>query len=156
MDFYQDAGIWIVIASCVAEYLLLITYIAVAAYEYFKNRKSKMRPRVRAEVGSGVDRVEEVSRGKDEASEGMDGKARETGSICRTTKGDGVSPLIRKSSGSLLIESMKKKPFDSAKIETNRKMMYSGGEEKVKSPVRLMRRIGHSPIPMSPSPKLLK
>jgi len=40
MDFYQDAGIWIVIASCVAEYLLLITYIAVAAYEYFKNRKS--------------------------------------------------------------------------------------------------------------------
>jgi len=38
MDFYQDAGIWIVIASCVAEYLLLITYIAVAAYEYFKNR----------------------------------------------------------------------------------------------------------------------
>jgi len=37
MDFYQDAGIWIVIASCVAEYLLLITYIAVAAYEYFKN-----------------------------------------------------------------------------------------------------------------------
>jgi len=39
MDFYQDAGIWIVIASCVAEYLLLITYIAVAAYEYFKNRK---------------------------------------------------------------------------------------------------------------------
>jgi len=31
MDFYQDAGIWIVIASCVAEYLLLITYIAVAA-----------------------------------------------------------------------------------------------------------------------------
>jgi hypothetical protein len=41
MDFYQDAGIWIVIASCVAEYLLLITYIAVAAYEFFKNRKSK-------------------------------------------------------------------------------------------------------------------
>jgi hypothetical protein len=39
MDFYQDAGIWIVIASCVAEYLLLITYIAVAAYEFFKNRK---------------------------------------------------------------------------------------------------------------------
>jgi hypothetical protein len=41
MDFYQDAGIWIVIASCVAEYLLLITYIAVAAYEFFKNRKNK-------------------------------------------------------------------------------------------------------------------
>ena len=40
-DFYQDAGIWIVIASCVAEYLLLLTYIGVAAYEFFKNRKSK-------------------------------------------------------------------------------------------------------------------
>jgi hypothetical protein len=39
IDFYQDAGIWIVIASCVAEYLLLITYITVAAYEFIKNRK---------------------------------------------------------------------------------------------------------------------
>ena len=38
-DFYQDAGIWIVIASCVAEYLLLLTYIGVAAYEFFKNRR---------------------------------------------------------------------------------------------------------------------
>jgi hypothetical protein len=43
MDFYQDAGIWIVIASCVAEYLLLITYIAVAAYEFFKNRTLNKR-----------------------------------------------------------------------------------------------------------------
>jgi uncharacterized membrane protein YcjF (UPF0283 family) len=40
---YQDAGIWIVIASCVAEYLLLITYIAVAAYEFFKNRTLNKR-----------------------------------------------------------------------------------------------------------------
>jgi hypothetical protein len=40
LDFYQDAGIWIVIASCVAEYLLLLTYIGVAAYDFFKNRKS--------------------------------------------------------------------------------------------------------------------
>jgi hypothetical protein len=39
LDFYQDAGIWIVIASCVAEYLLLLTYIGVAAYDFFKNRK---------------------------------------------------------------------------------------------------------------------
>ena len=41
LDFYQDAGIWIVIASCVAEYLLLLTYIGVAAYDFFKNRKNK-------------------------------------------------------------------------------------------------------------------
>ena len=39
LDFYQDAGIWIVSASCVAEYLLLLTYIGVAAYDFFKNRK---------------------------------------------------------------------------------------------------------------------
>jgi hypothetical protein len=38
-DIYQDAGIWIVIASCVAEYLLLLTYIGVAAYDFFKNRR---------------------------------------------------------------------------------------------------------------------
>jgi hypothetical protein len=43
LDFYQDAGIWIVIASCVAEYLLLLTYIGVAAYDFFKNRKSVNR-----------------------------------------------------------------------------------------------------------------
>jgi hypothetical protein len=43
LDFYQDAGIWIVIASCVAEYLLLLTYIGVAAYDFFKNRKSRAR-----------------------------------------------------------------------------------------------------------------
>ena len=43
LDFYQDAGIWIVIASCVAEYLLLLTYIGVAAYDFFKNRKSIKR-----------------------------------------------------------------------------------------------------------------
>ena len=42
-DFYQDAGIWIVIASCVAEYLLLLTYIGVAAYEFFKNRKNQIK-----------------------------------------------------------------------------------------------------------------
>jgi hypothetical protein len=47
MDFYQDAGIWIVIASCVAEYLLLITYIAVAAYEFFKNRKMMKKMNVK-------------------------------------------------------------------------------------------------------------
>jgi len=47
--FYQDAGIWIVIASCVAEYLLLITYIAVAAYEYFKNRKMMKKMNVKPE-----------------------------------------------------------------------------------------------------------
>ena len=41
LDFYQDAGIWIVIASCVAEYLLLLTYIGIAIYEFVKNRKSK-------------------------------------------------------------------------------------------------------------------
>ena len=41
-DFYQDAGIWIVIASCVAEYLLLLTYIGIAIYEFVKNRKSKV------------------------------------------------------------------------------------------------------------------
>jgi hypothetical protein len=49
MDFYQDAGIWIVIASCVAEYLLLITYIAVAAYEFFKNRKMMKKMNVKPE-----------------------------------------------------------------------------------------------------------
>jgi hypothetical protein len=43
LDFYQDAGIWIVIASCVAEYLLLLTYIGVAAYDFFKNRKAVNR-----------------------------------------------------------------------------------------------------------------
>jgi hypothetical protein len=43
LDFYQDAGIWIVIASCVAEYLLLLTYIGVAAYDFFKNRKALNR-----------------------------------------------------------------------------------------------------------------
>jgi hypothetical protein len=42
-DIYQDAGIWIVIASCVAEYLLLLTYIGVAAYDFFKNRKALNR-----------------------------------------------------------------------------------------------------------------
>jgi hypothetical protein len=40
---YQDAGIWIVMLSCIAEYLLLITYIAVAAYEFFKNRTLNKR-----------------------------------------------------------------------------------------------------------------
>ena len=40
-EIYQDAGIWIVIASCVAEYLLLLTYIGVAAYDFFKNRKHR-------------------------------------------------------------------------------------------------------------------
>jgi hypothetical protein len=50
MDFYQDAGIWIVIASCVAEYLLLITYIAVAAYEFFKNRKMMKKMNVKPRI----------------------------------------------------------------------------------------------------------
>jgi len=47
LDFYQDAGIWIVIASCVAEYLLLLTYIGVATYGFFKNRKMMKRMNVK-------------------------------------------------------------------------------------------------------------
>jgi len=47
IDFYQDAGIWIVIASCVAEYLLLITYITVAAYEFIKNRNMMKKMNVK-------------------------------------------------------------------------------------------------------------
>jgi hypothetical protein len=61
LDFYQDAGIWIVIASCVAEYLLLLTYIGVAAYDFFKNRKSTNRAKARLKysfIKYGVDPVE--------------------------------------------------------------------------------------------------
>ena len=47
LDFYQDAGIWIVIASCVAEYLLLLTYIGIAIYEFVKNRKMMKRLNVK-------------------------------------------------------------------------------------------------------------
>ena len=47
IDFYQDAGIWIVICSCVAEYLLLITYITVAAYEFIKNRNMMKKMNVK-------------------------------------------------------------------------------------------------------------
>ena len=47
LDFYQDAGIWIVIASCVAEYLLLVTYITVAAYEFIKNRNMMKKMNVK-------------------------------------------------------------------------------------------------------------
>jgi hypothetical protein len=36
---FRYAGIWIVIVGCIAEYLLLLTYIGVAAYDFFKNRK---------------------------------------------------------------------------------------------------------------------
>ena len=49
LDFYQDAGIWIVIASCVAEYLLLLTYIGVAIYEFVKNRKMMKKLNVKPE-----------------------------------------------------------------------------------------------------------
>jgi uncharacterized membrane protein YhiD involved in acid resistance len=63
MDFYQDAGIWIVIASCVAEYLLLITYIAVAAYEFFKNRKMMKKMNVKPE-NRGQDQSDQESEAK--------------------------------------------------------------------------------------------
>ena len=52
LDFYQDAGIWIVIASCVAEYLLLLTYIGVAIYEFVKNRKMMKKLNVKPEKTS--------------------------------------------------------------------------------------------------------
>jgi len=38
-DSYQDAGIWIIIASCGSEYILLLIYIGIAAMEHFKTRK---------------------------------------------------------------------------------------------------------------------
>src|SRR3990167_9576396 len=50
IDFYQDAGIWIVICSCVAEYLLLITYITVAAYEFIKNRNMMKKMNVQTPI----------------------------------------------------------------------------------------------------------
>jgi hypothetical protein len=52
LDFYQDAGIWIVIASCVAEYLLLLTYIGVAIFEFVKNRKMMKKLNVKPEKTS--------------------------------------------------------------------------------------------------------
>jgi len=38
-DSYQDAGIWIIIASCGSEYILLLIYIGVTTHEYCKERK---------------------------------------------------------------------------------------------------------------------
>ena len=55
LDFYQDAGIWIVIASCVAEYLLLLTYIGIAIYEFVKNRKMMKRLNVKLRVYTLID-----------------------------------------------------------------------------------------------------
>jgi hypothetical protein len=38
-DVISITGIWILVVGCIAEYLLLLTYIGVAAYDFFKNRK---------------------------------------------------------------------------------------------------------------------
>jgi hypothetical protein len=73
MDFYQDAGIWIVIASCVAEYLLLITYIAVAAYEFFKNRKMMKKMNVKPRVYTPIHYVSSKSKSPRESPPNSNG-----------------------------------------------------------------------------------
>jgi hypothetical protein len=40
-EAYQDVGMWLVIVSCIIEYLLLIAFVCVTVYIFCKNKKSQ-------------------------------------------------------------------------------------------------------------------
>lgn len=40
-EVYQDLGIWLVIISCIVEYVLLVVFVCVTAYIFCKNKRSQ-------------------------------------------------------------------------------------------------------------------